>query len=101
MGSQHVADFLGGSAEDIPALAVDVECAQRGVTQRVASVPESSLYKSGVADDSASWANFSQRFSFLGRLGTVRLVCVTRAKPLTLLNPRERCARNAFRNRRR
>jgi hypothetical protein len=53
-----------------------------------------------VADDFAGWATFRQRFSFLTRLGTVRLVCVTRAKPLTSLNHRERCSHNAFRSRR-
>jgi hypothetical protein len=79
-------------------LADEVAVAQ-GRVVRPRRVPESS-YKSGIADDFVGSASFRQRFSFLGRLGTVRLVCVTRAKPLTSANHREWCSHNVFRSRR-
>jgi hypothetical protein len=96
MGSQHVADFLGGSAEGVRALGVDIE---RALPSEVKSRNDRTG-RIGVcaARRAGSEANFGQRFSFPSPLGTVRLVCVTRAKPLAALNRRERCSHNAFRN---
>jgi hypothetical protein len=78
----------------------DALAVESDVVVRPRRVPGSSLYKAGFADDFARSANCRQRFSFLGRLGTVRLVCVTRARPVTPANHREWCWHNVFRRRR-